>query len=404
MTRPLREEPCAHSCTSSELVAIVEACEELSADAASARRMSTEDAALLHRDLTWLIEDVVCPPTGPQPGRFTYWLEDLRCESAPLASSSSSSSSSSSGVNQPHCHRLRRSPSQVKHIWRERIGSEAQLPVPLQYLTNTAHWLGMELVVERGACLIPRPETETLAEIAMRAMTHRGGGRWVDIGTGSGCLAVALASHAAADIQRAAADEDVICVFGSDVSGDALRVAKVNVHRERERQMRIYGAERVPIVLYNGSLLDAFTMQMEDGSVMYSDDEKSTQIDEEKKELQRAYHHHRMMIKTMPFAGIVSNLPYIAPSTLPTLQDEVRGHEPWLALDGGGTQGDRLILELLQQAPSALERDGFIGIETGSDAQSQRAADAMHHNGNYHAIDIHADLYGVHRFVTARRC
>lgn len=117
---------------------------------------------------------------------------------------------------------------------------------PFQYLVGCEHWRDMVLVVREGV-LIPRPETEAVVDmVAEVAAEEDGGGPWADLGTGSGALAVGIA--------RVLGDGKGGKVYATDVSSDAIEVAKINVQR--------YGLEVSKYFLfsfsYNFSVLRVF--------------------------------------------------------------------------------------------------------------------------------------------------
>jgi release factor glutamine methyltransferase len=151
---------------------------------------------------------------------------------------------------------------------------------PLQYITGSVSFCGLELAVSRHV-LVPRPETELLAERAWSFLAQLPPGcqaRALDLGTGSGCLAIALAAHAPG-----------ARVIATDLSGDALNMARQNAARHQV-------AERIEF--HQG-----------DGFAGLGG--------------QRC------------FDLIVSNPPYVATAEIQTLEPEVRDHEPRVALDGG---------------------------------------------------------------------
>jgi release factor glutamine methyltransferase len=151
---------------------------------------------------------------------------------------------------------------------------------PLQYIVGSASFCGLELAVGRQV-LVPRPETELLAERAwnfLRQLPADRAPRALDLGTGSGCLAIALAVHA----PRARVD-------ATDVSAEALNTARQNAARHQV-------GDRIEF-----HLGDAFAA-LERGSL---------------------------------FDLMVSNPPYIATADIQALEPEVRDYEPRLALDGG---------------------------------------------------------------------
>lgn len=175
--------------------------------------------------------------------------------------------------------------------------------VPIPYLTGERDFYDVTLRVT-PAVLIPRHETEHLAEEALAwAAIHPGPLRLVDVGTGSGALAIVLARH----LPQAA-------VWAADISEDALAVARDNARR--------YGLEaRIQFVA--SDLLDRLAG---------------------------------------PFEIIVANLPYIDPQAWPELQASIRKHEPRLALDGG-ICGTVIMERLIAQLPAHLAVPGLALLE-----------------------------------------
>ncbi|HVO71828.1 MAG TPA: peptide chain release factor N(5)-glutamine methyltransferase [Aggregatilineaceae bacterium] len=178
--------------------------------------------------------------------------------------------------------------------------------VPLPYLTGRRAFYDLELIVTQDV-LIPRPETEHLVESALVWARERRGLRVVDVGTGSGAIAVALARHLP--------DTHILAL---DISAAALAVARQNAAR--------YGMlERIEFVL--GDLLTPLL-------------DRGQQAD-----------------------LIAANLPYIISGELDMLA--VARYEPRLALDGG-PDGLGLIRRLLGQAPRALAAGGLLLLEIGA--------------------------------------
>lgn len=175
--------------------------------------------------------------------------------------------------------------------------------VPLPYLLGEWEFYGRSFFVTPDV-LIPRPETELLVALAVEWLRARQSpARVVDVGTGSGCIAVSIAL-AAPNVQ----------IVGLDLSEPALRVARRNADR--------YGCEHIRLI--ESDLLDA--LPPDEG----------------------------------PVDLICANLPYIPTATLLAL--EVAAHEPRLALDGG-REGLDLISRLLSQSDPLLAPDGKILLE-----------------------------------------
>lgn len=175
---------------------------------------------------------------------------------------------------------------------------------PLPYVLGEWEFYGLGMQIT-PVVLIPRPETELLVEQATTWGRNRAAVRLVDIGTGSGCIAASLGVH----LPRAT-------ITAVDLSGAALRVARVNLERHG--------------VLARASLVQA--------------------------DLLSAFLSHS-------FDLICANLPYIPTSSLHSLP--VYGREPTLALDGG-SDGLDLIRRLLLQAQSCLAPQGLLLFEIES--------------------------------------
>jgi release factor glutamine methyltransferase len=244
---------------------------------------------------------------------------------------------------------------------------------PVQYLTGKQEFWGLEFEVT-PAVLIPRPETEHVMEVALARLGERGikihmdtGApretlRVADVGTGSGCLAVALAwelPHAE--------------VLATDISAPALEVARRNAARHDVAD-RIHFLQR-----------DLLTgpENIDPSSVV-------------------AQHATPPSTPRGPlFDLIVSNPPYIARNEAEQLQREVRDHEPHAALFGGPT-GTEMYQRLIDQARDLLRDHGILVLELGHDS-------AEHVRGIFDAqpawtkVAITMDLAGIPRVLAAER-
>lgn len=190
---------------------------------------------------------------------------------------------------------------------------------PLQYLLGTVNFCGLELRVT-PAVLIPRPETELLAERAWTFLAGRGGDESppaaLDFGTGSGCLAIALAVHCPA-----------AQVTATDISAAALEVARANAARH---------AVEARIRFLTGEGFAALAPEAR-------------------------------------FDLIVANPPYIPSAEIARLQPEVRDHEPRLALDGG-PDGLTVLRRLATEGRAWLKPGGRLMTELG-DGQAECAVE-----------------------------
>lgn len=206
---------------------------------------------------------------------------------------------------------------------------------PLPYLTGEIEFYGLDIEVTPEV-LIPRPETEILVDLALERRPKA----VVDVGTGSGCIAVALAAH----LPEAA-------VYGIDISSSALAVARRNAERHGV-------GERVRLIA--GDLLDR---------------------------------------RPGPVDLIVSNPPYVSADEWASLPSSVRDHEPRLALDGG-PDGLEVVRRLISQSQGLLKPSGALLIEIGAaqgDAARKAAETFFPENGT--SIRIHPDLVGRDRVL-----
>lgn len=218
---------------------------------------------------------------------------------------------------------------------------------PTQYLTGKQEFWGLEFEVT-PAVLIPRPETEHLIEVAMERLGKGRANaslRIADVGTGSGCIAVALAH----EFPRAE-------IFATDISTDALVVAARNVARHKM-------AGRVHFLECN--LLDAFA------------GERGT------------------------FDMIVSNPPYVARDEEAQLPREVREHEPHAALFCGAT-GTEIYAPLIRQSAELLRSGGLLTLEIGYGALD-RVRSLLDESSAWTEIRIANDLAGIPRVISAER-
>lgn len=236
---------------------------------------------------------------------------------------------------------LTKSFSQLRDLWQQRI----QQRLPVQYLAGTTPWRHFHLKVS-PAVLIPRPETELLIDIAKQAAGQElTAGHWVDLGTGSGAIALGLA----VTFPQAT-------VHGVDVSEAALAVARDNavnlglaakIHFEQ-------GNWWSPLAHLKGRV-----------------------------------------------SGMVANPPYIPTAEIQQLQPEVVRHEPHLALDGG-KDGLEHIRHLIGVSTEYLRPGGIWLIEMMA-GQGELVTQMLQAQDNYHNIKLLPDLAGIERFALAYR-
>ena len=213
---------------------------------------------------------------------------------------------------------------------------------PLQYITGHQEFWGLDLLVT-PAVLIPRPETEHAVEAALDLLRGIESPRLVDVGTGSGCIALALAS----EFPQAS-------IEAVDISNDALDVARSNA-----RLLKF--ASRV--LFSQSDLLGRYL----DG--------------------------------VPGFDMVVSNPPYVGDAEADKLQVEVREHEPHQALFGGGNEGIDIYRRLIPQAARVLKPGGWLVMEIGyTQEQAIRAL-----LSDWNEVRSVADLQGIPRVVIARK-
>jgi release factor glutamine methyltransferase len=233
--------------------------------------------------------------------------------------------------------------AKIDEIVRRRITRE-----PLQYILGFVDFVGLKIKVGHGV-LIPRPETELLAEEAMKAISNKNAKvNILDLCTGSGCLALALAR----------AFPDAI-VYGIDSEEIAINYAEENAKTNAIENVR----------LLKGSLFEPI--------------EK-----------------HIASTKDRPFFDlIVSNPPYIRRDDLKKLQPEIRDWEPLPALDGG-EDGLDFYREIVPGARGYLRKQGVLLLELGihqADAVKQMAEDA-----GFQDTSVRKDYAGIERILIAR--
>lgn len=230
--------------------------------------------------------------------------------------------------------------SEITKRWQKRLQSR----VPLQYLLESVVWRNFTLKVSPEV-LIPRPETELLIDIVGETVRGEDGGIWVDLGTGSGAIAIGLASI----LTKAE-------IYAIDYSQTALAIAKENIINTgfADRIILKQGSWWTPLEKWKGQI-----------------------------------------------SGMLSNPPYIPSAEILDLQIEVREHEPRLALDGG-EDGLTALRYLVATAPDYLRSGGLWLVEMRA-GQGEKVAQMLENQGNYRQIQIINDLAGFDRFVLAER-
>jgi release factor glutamine methyltransferase len=236
-----------------------------------------------------------------------------------------------------------------------RLIKRRALGEPVQYIIGKVEFLGLDIRVGKGV-LIPRPETELLAEEAIKAVStqqsacnkknslikHQTSRSFLDLCTGSGCIALVLAKEF----------PDAL-VYATDISQRALKYAKENAG--------INGIKNITFL--KGSLFEPLK-------------------------------------KHLKFDLITANPPYIKKLDIPGLQREVRDWEPINALDGG-PDGLDFYRQIFAPAPEYLRENGSILVELGF-GQSEAVEEIAENNG-FRNITVLKDFAGIDRILKAKK-
>jgi release factor glutamine methyltransferase len=221
---------------------------------------------------------------------------------------------------------------------------------PLAYIRGIREFFSVPLRVS-PAVMIPRPETEHVVEQALEHVrkpnnpAERGFPRILDLGTGSGNIAIALATHLPG--------AEIVAL---DLSFSALAVAKDNA--------RIAGGPCERITFVQSDLFGGLSP------------------------------------KKVKFHLVVSNPPYVPTEHIEHLGPEVRDFEPWGALDGG-PGGTDVLQKILEQAPAYLFQQGVLICEIG-EGQSEKVLLLARESGSYQKFQIYPDYSGIPRVLVAQ--
>jgi release factor glutamine methyltransferase len=210
---------------------------------------------------------------------------------------------------------------------------------PIAYILGEREFYGRAFRVDRRV-LVPRPDTETLVEVALQRTADRSlSARVLDLCTGSGCVAITLAR-----------ERPTTLVFAADVNADALAVARENALR-----------------------LGAYNVAFRHGDLFGAVD------------------------PALRFDLVTANPPYIANAEIDGLEPEVRDHEPRLALEGGG-DGLDVVRRLVAEAPRHLATSGKLAIEVGF-GEAPAAAELFTKAG-FRDVEIRRDYGRIERVVS----
>lgn len=223
---------------------------------------------------------------------------------------------------------------------------------PVAYLVGHREFYSLKFFVDSDV-LIPRPETEHVVMAALEAAKTFDANplRIIDVGTGSGCVAIALAKQLAE-----IADGPDAVIAATDLSPEAIEVARRNAEaHDVEGRVR----------LFTGDLLEA------------------------------------LPAGSKPVHMIVSNPPYIGSGEINTLDENVKNHEPHVALFGG-QDGTEIIQRLIDQAIPMLLPGGYLIFET-SPINIDRCVDLVSKHPEFESVEKEKDFSKLDRVVVARR-
>jgi release factor glutamine methyltransferase len=210
---------------------------------------------------------------------------------------------------------------------------------PIAYILGEREFYGRVFRVD-ARVLVPRPDTEALVDVALeRTRSVSMSMRALDLCTGSGCVAISLAR-----------ERPTSAVFGSDVSGEALAVARSNALR-----------------------LGAYNVAWRHGDLFAAVDPAAR------------------------FDLVTANPPYIAAGEIPALPTDVRQFEPRLALEAGD-DGLAVVRRLVAEAPAHLDAGGVLAAEVG--AGQAAAVVALFERSGFTAIDVRRDYGRIERVVS----
>lgn len=217
---------------------------------------------------------------------------------------------------------------------------------PLQYVLGTQDFFGLDFLVQPGV-LIPRPETELLVEEAIGLLGVDARPVILDVGTGSGCLAISLAVNLPGAM-----------IIATDKSVSALHLAQLNALRHGVSQRILWVAGDLLSHLLSGNLAGKVT-------------------------------------------AIIANLPYISHAEWEHLSPDVKDFEPRLALDGG-PDGLDVYRRLLDESPGLVSSKGFILMEVGVGQADLLCRDPSLTNA-FKTVKVRPDSQGIPRVVCVQQ-
>ena len=213
--------------------------------------------------------------------------------------------------------------------------------MPIKYILGESEFMSMSFIVKPGV-LIPRPDTEILVEEVIKYINEKKYTKVCDVCSGSGAIGISLAKFIK--------DAEVTMY---DISEDALAVAKLNIQRfDLSKRVKAQFSDLLQVA-----------------------------IAESKK-----------------FQVVVSNPPYIREDVIPTLMEDVRNYEPYIALSGGN-DGLDFYRRITQESLLVLEKGGLLAFEIGYDQREQ--VKAILFGSGFGEIECIKDLSGNDRVIKA---
>ncbi len=217
---------------------------------------------------------------------------------------------------------------------------------PVQYIIGTLEFFGLEFKVDQRV-LIPRPDTETLVEVVIEQLANKENPKIIDLGTGSGAIAITLATNLKSPF-----------IYATDVSKEALEVAKENAKSNNVESQ---------IEFLCGDLFEPLKNKDIEG-----------QID-----------------------CVVSNPPYVSKDELETLPREIKDYEPIVALEST-EEGIFFHEKIIEGSLDFLNKSGILALEVGL-GQADKVADLIQNRKDFKSVEIKKDLGGIERIVVSRK-
>jgi len=215
---------------------------------------------------------------------------------------------------------------------------------PVQYIIGTVEFFGLGFKVDERV-LIPRPDTETLVEVVIEQLANKENPKIIDLGTGSGAIAISLATNLKSPF-----------IYATDLSKEALEVAKENAKRNNVESQ---------IEFLCGDLFEPLRNKNLEG-----------QVD-----------------------CVVSNPPYVSKNEFDRLPKEVKDYEPIVALrtDKEGTSFHGSIIE---NSLDFLSKSGILALEVGL-GQTSKVTELIRNRKDFKNTEIKKDLGGIERIVVS---